>query len=662
MFAHAADDDFWQERLHYLLYYDEAFDDAEEFFTETEQKRIIRAIANIKVIDPAVGSGAFPMGILHKLTLALRRLDADNHRWEDLQKELAGQRATAAFDTANQQVRDEELREISDTFQKYRESDFGRKLYLIQNSIFGVDIQPIACQIAKLRFFISLAIEQEPDDTATNYGIKPLPNLETRFVAANTLLALGGLNRELISARTGELQRRLNENRERHFHATTRRQKLDCREKDQELRDDLAAQLKQDGLPAAAANKVARWDPYDQNDKADWFDAEYMFGLTAGFDVVIGNPPYVESRNSLLSGEMKDAYGNQVTADWGEGLPRGSDLLIYFYARSAKLVSDSGYGCFITQNAWLDTNYGHKFQKFSIGKFSFHRIVDTSAKFFSDISSQNINAVITIFTKRKLREIEYGIADEDMKLTSRRSIVARQKMKWGHAFQMPLFLADILSRLSATEGTGGVISFGQGLNFPLRELDQHGSKVPVIVRDAQFLAANADGRIRNVSAGRKSRIPALIMPRGVGERHYCTFNVCKAFSYSRVEVYIPDELWWSGAHYCLWAYLNSSFVWLYREITGRKNLGGGMLKAEATDMKTLPVDFEFDFAEDAKRVLETIRGREPKPVSEEVQTKEHLLIDDMVARYFGFLTMQESIRDALIEHVNFRSARARPQE
>ena len=84
----------------------------------------------------------------------------------------------------------EELVEIDETFKRYRDSDFGRKLYLIQNSIFGVDIQPVACQIAKLRFFISLAIEQEPEQNAANFGIKPLPNLETRFIAANTLIGL----------------------------------------------------------------------------------------------------------------------------------------------------------------------------------------------------------------------------------------------------------------------------------------------------------------------------------------------------------------------------------------------------------------------------------------------------------------------------------------
>ena len=189
--AQPADGDveFWEERLHYLLDYEDAFDDANELFEEAEAQGIVQAIAEIKVLDPAVGSGAFPMGILKKLTLALRRLDPVNQRWGALQKKRANARADAAFDTKDQHERDAELLEISETLQRYS-GDFGRKLYLIQNSIFGVDIQPVACQIAKLRFFISLAIEQEPDETAENMGIKPLPNLETRFLAANTLIGL----------------------------------------------------------------------------------------------------------------------------------------------------------------------------------------------------------------------------------------------------------------------------------------------------------------------------------------------------------------------------------------------------------------------------------------------------------------------------------------
>ena len=139
------DADFWQERLRYLLDYEDAFSDANDLFEEKEAANIVRAIGETKVLDPAVGSGAFPMAVLHKLTLALRRLDPENVLWENFQKAIAGMSAQEAFEVQNQQKRDAELKEISDTFEKYRDSDFGRKLYLIQNSIYGVDIQTIAC-------------------------------------------------------------------------------------------------------------------------------------------------------------------------------------------------------------------------------------------------------------------------------------------------------------------------------------------------------------------------------------------------------------------------------------------------------------------------------------------------------------------------------------
>ena len=207
--------------------------------------RIMRAIAELKVLDPAVGSGAFPMGTLHKLTLALRRLDPDNTRWEQLQKELAIARAAAAFDTSNQQERDTELTDISSTFERYRDSDFGRKLYLIQNSIFGVDIQPVACQIAKLRFFISLAIEQEPNKNAYNFGIKPLPNLETRFVAADTLIGLEITEtRELLQDDAVlQLLKEIEAIRERYFLANNRQQKLDLEDREDTSRERLKTEL-----------------------------------------------------------------------------------------------------------------------------------------------------------------------------------------------------------------------------------------------------------------------------------------------------------------------------------------------------------------------------------------------------------------------------------
>jgi len=90
------------------------------------------------------------------------------------------------------------LKNLYENFQN-NELDYGRKLYLIENCIFGVDIQPIAIQIAKLRFFISLFVEQKVDKNKKNFGIIPLPNLETKFVAANTLIGIDEEEKTLFS-------------------------------------------------------------------------------------------------------------------------------------------------------------------------------------------------------------------------------------------------------------------------------------------------------------------------------------------------------------------------------------------------------------------------------------------------------------------------------
>ena len=352
------DREYLNARLRYLLDYADTFDDADELFFDAERDSIIRTIMEIKILDPAVGSGAFPMGTLHKLTLVLRRLDPQNQLWEELQKEKAKQRAGEAFENTDRRQRDEELKDISSTFQRYKDSDFGRKLYLIQNNLFGVDIQPVACQIAKLRFFISLAIEQKPDmrAKADNYGIKPLPNLETRFVAANTLLGPGGrIFHQLVlnNPKSKNLEHELSTNREQYFHATNRQRKRDCQERDAKLRDELAKELQEIGVFARDANKIAHWDPYDQNAKTDWFDAKYMFGINDGFDVVIGNPPYIQLQQD--GGRLRKIY-----QDAGyETFTSTGDIYQLFYEKAAKLLKPKkGLLSYISSNSWLRAQYG----------------------------------------------------------------------------------------------------------------------------------------------------------------------------------------------------------------------------------------------------------------------------------------------------------------
>ena len=379
------DDDakLWDERLHYLLDYAQAFDDANEWFDDAEKDAIVQAISELTILDPAVGSGAFPMGMLHKLTLALRRLDPDNSRWEKLQKERALQRAEVAFDTQDDPTRREELIEIDETFKRYRDSDFGRKLYLIQNSIFGVDIQPVACQIAKLRFFISLAIEQEPEQGAENFGIKPLPNLETRFIAANTLIGLEQ-QQTLTSNKARDLEQELQNNRERHFHAMTRQRKREYQRKDEQLRSELAVELKHMGTPADDAEKIAHWDPYDQNATADWFDSEWMFGVPDGFDVVIGNPPYIQLQKD--GGRLGRLY---QPCNF-ETFIRTGDIYCLFYEKANQLSKNAGHTCFITSNKWMRAGYGKKLRDYFITLTQPIQLLDMGPDVFDATVDTNI--------------------------------------------------------------------------------------------------------------------------------------------------------------------------------------------------------------------------------------------------------------------------------
>ena len=356
---------WWRDRLGYLLDYADACDDAWELFDAKERKRIVAAVAKMKVIDPAVGSGAFPMGVLHKLTLLLRRLDPDDALWRQVQRKQAKERAGQAFDQDDKEQREKDLREINELFGYYSDTDFGRKLYLIQNSIFGVDIQPVACQIAKLRFFISLAIEQQPNgDPGANYGIRPLPNLETRFIAADTLLGLGNSDQlSLADEEQRSLEQKLSDSRERYFHAATREAKLQCRRNEKELRNALERVLEEGGWDQLDARRVASWDPYDQNAEADWFDAGYMFGVRGGFDIVIGNPPYIPLQDN--GGRLGTRYASSGYTTFA----RRGDIYQLFYERGMQLLKPGAHLCYITSNKWMRAGYGEKLRSFFSQKY-----------------------------------------------------------------------------------------------------------------------------------------------------------------------------------------------------------------------------------------------------------------------------------------------------
>ena len=401
------DTDFWRERIDYLLDHSAAMDDAPELFSAPEKRALVAAIAGLTTLDPAVGSGAFPMGILQTLTLALRRLDPGNALWEAFQRERAAARAEQAFDTEDRQQRDDELTEISATFDRYRQTDFGRKLYLIQNGIYGVDVQPIACQIAKLRFFISLAIEQDRNPAEPNLGIKPLPNLETRFVAADTLIRLdrpaqGELGR---TENVRRLEAELEANRERYFHAGDRQAKRNLQKRDAKLRRQLAEDLRQAGFQESAAENIARWDPYDQNEHANWFDPEYIFGISSGFDIVIGNPPYIQlQKNGGLLGKR---YGNAGY----ETFARTGDIYQLFIECGCRLLSpDAGALAYITSNSWLKAEYGRRLRQYLANRHTPLMLIEMGKDVFDNAI---VDTAVLIVRNGKARSVTCRAVDID---------------------------------------------------------------------------------------------------------------------------------------------------------------------------------------------------------------------------------------------------------
>ena len=335
---------------------------------QTLQTEIIKALDHCTVLDPACGSGAFPMGILQKMVHILQKVDPKNTYWYELQKEKALKKTESAFHLVDKDAREQKLIEINDAFDRQvNDPDYARKLFLIENCIYGVDIQPIAAQISKLRFFISLVVDQKVDENRTNFGIRPLPNLETKFVAANTLIGIEKPEKQghlFANQEIKELEEKLKNIRHRMFSARTPRTKRKLREEDKALREKMGELLIADGWKNNTATQLAIWDPYDQNESSPFFDLEWMFGIKGGFDVVIGNPPYFVYEGASKK-ELKFIKGIRLYKPAQNGKLNAYKL---FMLRSEELLKQRGIFCEIFQNSFLADNSAVGVRKFFLEK------------------------------------------------------------------------------------------------------------------------------------------------------------------------------------------------------------------------------------------------------------------------------------------------------
>lgn len=454
-------------------------------FSDNEVATLITAIDSIKVLDPACGSGAFPMGMLQKLVHVLGKLDLRNREWKNRQTARVAKLMREAEKIEDCTIRERVLTDlrtqqanIEEAFE-HNELDYGRKLYLIENCIYGVDIQPIAVQIAKLRFFISLIVNETIDANRPNRGIRPLPNLETKFVAANSLIDIERPRQAALSTHdieSKEIERELKRVRERHFHARTQETKDKCRDEDKMLRAKLCDLLVQDGFLPSVATKLAGWDPYDQGKAAPFFDPQWMFELSDGFDIVIGNPPYLRVQGlQQTQPDFVPIYRERFQSAKGS-----FDIYALFVERGYQLLNEDGQLAYILPHKFFQATFGAGLRKLLTERKALREVVRFGAEqVFDEATTYTCLLFLTAqpqvsFDLLEIRSLEEG---DEVLLAARQH---RDHPDYAHG------------KLGAPSSDDWDFTLGEN-NKVMQRLHQHPRKLGDITRKIfQGIATSAD--------------------------------------------------------------------------------------------------------------------------------------------------------------------------
>ncbi|MDX2127415.1 MAG: Eco57I restriction-modification methylase domain-containing protein [Chloroherpetonaceae bacterium] len=289
--------------------------------SKEDRQKLLRWIEDVKILDPACGSGAFPMGALHQLVELNEALGTLKTRYE-LKKDI------------------------------------------LSHNIYGVDIMPMATEIARLRAWLSLVLDEEykPIDTKHNFNLKPLPNLDFKFICADTLIGLGleelektseiNIFFEAYKKHLTELQTLRNTY---YDHAHDPEKKALIKAKFENTKQSTLTDLKE-GPPlfASIAARLDVWDPFNDSIPSPFFDKNWMFGISKGFDVIIGNPPYLRIQGIR---KVNSAYANLLASIFNSAT--GSfDLYVLFVERGLELLTHRGILNYIMPVKWTNSAFG----------------------------------------------------------------------------------------------------------------------------------------------------------------------------------------------------------------------------------------------------------------------------------------------------------------
>lgn len=286
---------------------------------------LMLALNEVKICDPACGSGAYLLGMLHELL--------------DVQKCLFNENTITP------------------------QSQYETKLDIIQTNLYGVDLNPVAVNIARLRLWLSLAIDYDGDTPP------PLPNLDYKIEQGNSLTSLGPRSVSGQLSLQGISLEDFQELKRRYADPYDRGDRQQLLQEIKRAQQDIM--LWANDVPPEKKGRHAKGEA----EPFDWF-VEFIEvfspsnnNQSGGFDIIIANPPYVKAgtyRDDAIA--MRQNYG-----DLYDGT---ADLYVYFFFRAIQLLRKNGVLVFITSDKWLKADYGRKLRTRLLEEMRIHTIID----------------------------------------------------------------------------------------------------------------------------------------------------------------------------------------------------------------------------------------------------------------------------------------------
>lgn len=362
---------------------------------------IIDALDTVTILDPACGSGAFPMGMLQLLIKTYERIEG--------------------------------------RFDPYK-----TKLQIVQNNIFGVDIEPMAVEISRLRAWLSLIVDEEDSQT-----VAPLPNLDFKFVCANSLIPL---DKELGMFSDSELHQKLKDIRMKYFNARSPKVKKKLQADYRALTNSNQQSFTDD----LRTRQLKSFDPFKNSHPSDFFDPDQMFGMDAGFSIVIGNPPYGAKYSVSDKNIFKNTYRVTRTA---RGIKGSLDTYALFIELGHKSLKKNGNLNYIlpisvtTSDAMGQTHalLEETCEKFTFSSYSVrpkpvfeNAMVNTSILFFVKTNTPN-QKVYSTKMYRKSEHIDIQEIVEGLKFQE----VSKLKMRGRYPKISDDIEIDILNKLNS---------------------------------------------------------------------------------------------------------------------------------------------------------------------------------------------------------------------